>query len=387
MLSYVELKGNAYERGFQQGEQLRKQIHDAIDFVFNSEFFKEMVPPNVPPSIVKKSLESMAKKHIEKPIRENLPNQWQKLQGIVKGADISESMGLLGQFFEIVNGIPKFVYDKQPTELMGCSFIGATAPATINGETIIGRNYDFPSVLEHIQLLRKEFPDTGYRNISLTQLPLVGNHVALNEKGLAVALNYGRAWKKMDFNPHGVPSTIIVQELIEKCADVDEAVKFITNTNYRANGAFYCLGDESGNLAVVETTHSRFSVREPKNGVLAHTNVYIGETIKDANLPEEIRFKMSSLDISPIESPKRRYKRIYSLLEENQGKITEEIIKTILRDHDPSNPNEKGPNDCSICTHGLSSGTLASLIIKPKTREFHVIATHPCSGEYTKYTL
>ncbi len=387
MLSYIETKGTHYERGFQQGEKLRKEIHDAIDFVFNSEFFKEMVPPNVPAAVVKKSLESLSKKYIEKPIRENLPNQWKKLTGIEKGADISHSMALLSQVFEIINGLPKFVYKNAPKETVACSFIGATKPATIGGETIIGRNYDFPNVLEHIQLLKKEFPDNGYAHIALTQLPLVGNHVAMNEKGLVICLNYGRCWKQRDFNPHGVPSTIIVQEVIENCADVDEAIKFITNISYRANGAFYCLGDESGNLAVLETTHSRYSVREPKNGILAHTNVYIGETIKDANLPDEVRFKMASLDISPIESPKRRYKRIYNLVQQYEGKITEETIKSILRDHDPGHPDEQGPNDCSICTHGISSGTLASLIIKPKSREFHVINTHPCSGEYIKYTL
>ncbi|MCK4779627.1 MAG: linear amide C-N hydrolase, partial [Candidatus Lokiarchaeota archaeon] len=223
-----------------------------------------------------------------------------------------------------------------------------------------------------------------YKNLNFTQYPFTGCHMGMNEKGLAIGYNYGRSWKKepLDFRLKGVPGTFIVQEVLETCATTQEAVDFITKFTERANGCHFGLMDTSGDTCVIETTSTRHAIRKPEDGILAHTNHYQTEELKDANLPEYVRFKMDDMDISPIESPIRRYQREIELLEKNKGQITMNTIKSILSDHD-----NREPDDFTVCTHGPSAGTLGSIIVLPTKREFWVTDNHPCSSEYEKFVL
>jgi len=91
---------------------------------------------------------------------------------------------------------------------------------------------------------------------------------------------------------------------------------------------------------------------------------------------------MDDLDIFPLESPIRRYKREIELLEKFKGQITMDTIKKILSDHD-----NREPDDFTVCTHGPAAGTLGSIIVLPKKKEFWVTDNHPCSSNYERFTL
>jgi isopenicillin-N N-acyltransferase-like protein len=281
-----------------------------------------------------------------------------------------------------MSGDPKSLYKNPPVQ--ACSMIFALPVATSDNLMIFGRNYDFPNVLQPFQVVREETPDEGYRNINFTQYPLSGCHMGMNEKGLAIGYNYGRSWKTepLDFRLKGVPGSFIVQEVLETCATTQEASNFITNFTCRSNGCHYGLMDSSGDTCVIETTSTRHAIRRPEDGILAHTNHYQTEKLKDANLPDFVRFKMDDMDISPIESPIRRYQREIELLKEHKGQITKQTVKEILKDHD-----NREPDDFTVCTHGPAAGTLGSIIILPTKKEFWVTDNHPCNSEYEKFLL
>ena len=262
--------------------------------------------------------------------------------------------------------------------------IFALPEATSDNILIFGRNYDFPNVLQPFQVVREEMPEEGYKNINFTQYPLSGCHMGLNEKGLAIGYNYGRSWKKepLDFRLKGVPGTFLVQQMLESCATTQEAVKFISNFKNRSNGCHYGFMDASGDTCVIETTSTRHAIRRPTDGILSHTNHYQTEELKDANLPDYVRFKMDDMDINPIESPIRRYQREIELLSNHKGNITMETIKCILSDHD-----NREPDDFTVCTHGPAAGTLGSIIVFPRKKEFWVADNHPCTSDYEKFIL
>ncbi|MFX0034018.1 MAG: C45 family autoproteolytic acyltransferase/hydrolase [Candidatus Hermodarchaeota archaeon] len=382
MVDYIRIKGNPSERGTQQGQKLKEKIQNMFDVVFHSKMFSEVTSKLIPLSIVKLGLGLMGKKNIKKPLEELLPNQYQKMLAISKSAEVKKSIAFGAHFIEIMSGDPKSIYKNPPVQ--ACSMIFALPEATSNKSMIFGRNYDFPNVLQPFQVVREEWPDDGLKNINFTQYPLAGCHMGLNEEGLAIGYNYGRSWKKnpLDFRLKGVPGTFIVQKVLETCATTQEAIDFITKFTARANGCHYGLIDASGDTCVIETTSTRYGIRRPKNGILAHTNHYQTEELKDANLPDYVRFKMDDMDISPIESPIRRYKREMELLTKYNGEISMDSIKRILSDHD-----NREPDDFTVCTHGFSAGTLASIIILPLKKEFWVVNDHPCIAEYEKFTL
>ncbi|MFW9971133.1 MAG: C45 family autoproteolytic acyltransferase/hydrolase [Candidatus Odinarchaeota archaeon] len=382
MVKYIKIEGGPAERGFQQGEQLKDKIYDMFDVVFHSKMFSEITSKLIPLSIIKLVLGIMGKRNIKRPLQELLPNQYEKLNGLRKATQIKARMLFGAHFIEIMSGDPNSLYKNPPVQ--SCSMIFALPKATIDSSLIFGRNYDFPNVLQPFQVIRKELPENGYKNLNFTQYPLIGCHMGLNEKGLAIGYNYGRSWKKepLDFRLKGVPGSLIVQEVIETCATTQQAIDFITTFPSRANGCHFGLMDASGDTCVIETTSTRHAIRRPEDGILAHTNHYQTMELKDANLPDYVRFKMDDMDINPIESPIKRYKREIELLNTYNGQINMEIFKNILSDHD-----NREPDDFTVCTHGPAAGTLGSIIILPTKKEFWVTDDHPCSSRYEKFTL
>jgi len=382
MVDFIKIKGNPAERGFQQGDQLKDKIHNMFDIVFHSKMFSEVTSKLIPLSIVKFALGVMGKKNIKKPLQQLLPNQFEKMMALRKGAGIKRGIIYGAHFIEVMSGDPKSIYKNPP--IQACSMIFALPEATSDNSMIFGRNYDFPNVLQPFQVVREEIPENGYKNINFTQYPLTGCHMGMNEKGLAIGYNYGRAWKKepLDFRLKGVPGTFIVQEILETCSTTQEAIDFIIKFTGRANGCHYGLMDTSGDTCIIETTSTRHAIRRPNNNILAHTNHYQTEELKNANLPEYVRFKMDDMDISPLESPIRRYNREIELLTKYRGQITMDIIKDILSDHD-----NREPDDFTVCTHGPSAGTLGSIILFPLKKEFWVTDNHPCNSKYEKFTL
>ena len=382
MVDFIRIEGSPAERGFQQGEQLKDKIHNMFDVVFHSKMFSEVTSKLIPLSIIKLALGIMGKKNIKKSLQQLLPNQYDKMNALSKAAEINGRLIYGSHFLEVMSGDPKSLYKNPPVQ--ACSMIFALPEATSDNSMIFGRNYDFPNVLQPFQVVREEIPDNGYKNLNFTQYPLIGCHMGLNEKGLAIGYNYGRSWKKepLDFRLKGVPATFIIQDALETCATTQQAIDFITKFTGRSNG-FHCgLMDASGDTCVIETTSTRYAIRRPEDGILAHTNHYQTEELKDANLPDYIRFKMDDMDISPIESPKRRYKREIELLKKYKGQITMDTIKKILSDHD-----NREPDDFTVCTHSHRFGTLGSVITLPLKKEFWVTDYYPCSSEYEKFML
>ncbi|MFX1600941.1 MAG: C45 family autoproteolytic acyltransferase/hydrolase [Promethearchaeota archaeon] len=382
MVDFIKLEGSPAERGFQQGEQLKDKIHNSFDVIFHSKMFSEVTPKLIPLSLIKLGLGAWSKMNIKKSLQQLLPNQYEKMLAISKGANLKKKIIFGGHFMEVIAGNPKSTYKNPP--IQACSMIFALPETTSDNSLIFGRNYDFPNVLQPFQVVREERPDNGYKNINFTQYALTGCHMGLNDRGLAIGYNYGRSWKKdpLDFKLKGVPATFIIQEALETCATTQEAIEFITTFVGRSNG-FHCgLTDLSGDTCVIETTCTRHAIRRPKDGVLAHTNHYQTEELKDANLPNYVRFKMDDMDIFPLESPIRRYQRGIELLKKYKGQITMEIIKKILSDHD-----NREPDDFTVCTHGTAAGTLGSIIVLPIKKEFWVTDNHPCNSEYEKFKL
>jgi hypothetical protein len=382
MVEFIKIEGNNAERGFQQGKKLEAKIHNMFDIVFHSKMFSEVTSKYIPLSIIKLGLGILGKRNIKNSLQRLLPNQYEKLNALGKAANIGARLNYGIHFIEVMSGNPKSLYKNPPVQ--ACSMIFALPEATSDNSMIFGRNYDFPNVLQPFQVVREEIPDDGYKNINFTQYPLAGCHMGLNEKGLAIGYNYGRSWKEkpLDFRLKGVPGTFIVQEVLETCSTTQDAIDFITKFPRRANGCHYGLVDSSNDACVIETTSTRHAIRRPKDGILAHTNHYQTEELKDANLPDYVRFKMDDMDINPIESPIKRYQREFELLEKFKGQITKKTIKKILSDHD-----NREPDDFTVCTHGIAAGTLASIIVLLAKKEFWVTDDHPCISEYQKFKL
>jgi hypothetical protein len=373
----ITIAGDSRERGFSQGQQLKERIAAAKKGVFYSQLFKEMKPKLVPVPLAVYGLSIMGRNRTKEYIEKHVPRQHEKMRGIAEGAGEKLDLVYGMNYVEVMAGNPKTSYSKPLVQ--ACTMVFALGKSTADGSVIYGRNYDFPPILQPYQVARVEKPTDGFKNVNLSQFPLAGTHVGLNEKGLLIGYNYGRSWKTepLDYSPRGIPTMLIVQEALETCKTTQEVIDLVTKLP-RTNGAHYGVVDESGEACVIETTATRHAVRRvPESGVMAHTNMY--HVIADANVPDDVMWKYTGLQVPYTKSPKERVARAAEMIEKARGKITVETIKSILSDH-----AGREPDDFTICTHGVTGATLSSIIIKPRSREFWAIDNQPCKSPHEK---
>ncbi|MHC1591094.1 MAG: carcinine hydrolase/isopenicillin-N N-acyltransferase family protein, partial [Candidatus Helarchaeales archaeon] len=207
-------------------------------------------------------------------------------------------------------------------------------------------------------------------------------------------INYARTWEKYpnDFSFKGVPPTLIVQEVLETCKNTEEAIEFITKFPARSNAQHYGLCDESGDACVIETTHEDFAIRRPEEGILVHTNTFRTEKFWDHNVPDDHHWKLKAMRHIPyIKSPKMRFERASELMLKHKGEITMETLKEVLSDHHyPTNHPEKNdgtPDDFTVCTHGKTGITLASIILRPAKKQMFVTDVQPCKSMLEEFNL
>lgn len=388
MVIVTRVKGTAAERGRQQGEQLKVKIDAMLDFVLHSDLINQMKPWWLPLGVLKWGLGLLGKRKVKKALEQHMPHQVAKIDGISAGAGLKRNFNYGIHFVEVVTGLPQTVFVNPPKQdLQGaCSMIFALAAATRDGTALFGRNYDFPNALQPYQMVRVDEPTDGfYKSITMSQFPLAGAHVGMNEHGLCVGVNYGRAWKKkpLDFRLDGVPCTLMVQETLETCTTTAEAMEFLSQFPARSNGAHYGLLDKGGHACVVETTSTRFGIREPDvDGLLAHTNDYRSAALVDANVPEDTLWKIEGMEVPYLKSPRERHDMAYAHLQEYKGRIDVETMQGILREH-----GGQEPSDFTLCCHGEAGSTLASIICHPETGRLWVTDDKPCQSEYEEFQL
>jgi hypothetical protein len=352
----------------------------AKNAVFKSQVFKDMKPALVPVPAAIWGLSMMGKNRMMAHVEKHLPRQHEKMRGIAEGCGQKLDLIYGMNYIEVSAGNPKTSYSKPLVQ--ACTMVFAMEKSTADGSIIYGRNYDFPLILQPYQNARVEKPTDGYKNVNLSQYPLAGSHIGLNEKGLVIGYNYGRSWKTdpLDYSPRGVPTMLILQEALETCKTAQEVVDLVTKMP-RTNGAHYGIVDGTGDAFVLETTATRHAIRKvPEGGVMAHSNMF--HVIADANVPDDVIWKYKGLQVPYTKSPKERVAQAAVLIEKEKGKITVDTVKAILSDH-----AGREPDDFTICTHGHTGATLASIIIKPKEREFWATDNQPCKTNYEKISF
>jgi hypothetical protein len=382
MVLLIKAQGTHAEIGEQEGTQLRAHIRAKIDEMFHSEVMETLKPRLVPVVVLKWGLGVLAKHHIAKPIQQYLPRQLAKMRGMARGTGLSMSLIYGTQFIEIFSGNPKSTFKNLP--IQACSQLFALPEVTADGSQFFARNNDFPNILQPIQLLREETPTDGLRTLTMSYLTMAGAHIGLNERGLAIGEDYGRAWRTrpLDYRLSGVPGLLLLQEALETCETTEEVIRFVTNFPARANGFHFGVLDASGDACVIETTATRSAIRHPEGGILAQTNHYLSPELADANLPEEVTWQFKGMQVPYMKSPRERYEREIQMLEDARGSITIDTLKAILRDHRGGEGSDFTP-----CTHSEVASTLASIIINPLTRQMWVTDMQPCLMEYEEFQL
>lgn len=223
-----------------------------------------------------------------------------------------------------------------------------------NKTTWIGRNYDmYYSFKNNLETTLCE-PLGGYKNVGHSDI-FVGREDGINEKGLGVAQAGITA-----YNKPGLSFWVIIRYLLDKCANVDEAVNFISKIPHYCTMS-YLLADKSGKILIAEVGPSdKIAIRKPINGFLVSTNHF--------NHPD-----MQNIKIYEPPDSRTRYNKIFKSLKNRPAILTEDYFKNLLKDHNGL-----------ICSHRdeINLGTIWSVIFNLNSLQIWRVDGHPCSNPY-----
>jgi len=241
--------------------------------------------------------------------------------------------------------------------------IGAFKPAACsifavnNGSDVIfGRNYDFFYRFKRYSESFLTKPSEGYISVGNSDV-FIGREDGVNEKGLAI----GMTWVAPNAVKPGINFTLLTRCILDKCANVEEALKILTKARHlSANN--YLLADSEGNLAVVEACAEKVRTRRAEDGFMVCTNHFVHAEM----------FDMENHRERPSDSV-LRYTTIYKTLEENFRRADVKTAQRILSDHTGK-----------VCSHidGIQLGTLWSLVADLKRLRIFLAEGHPCRAKY-----
>lgn len=390
-MNFIRVEGTYYEMGFQQGEQFTKDIKTSFKRLLKSRSIKSIKPRLMPTFIFGQLMKRFLYKKWRKAIDILLPEYSQRIKGISAGAKVNLADLYVIQSIEILaDDIKYFVEDVTDTVLIqnlffpfGCSSICILQNIFKSPQMIIGKNFDYLNDFSSDHIVRISKPKNGYKSIEVTYKQLAGAHDGMNEKGLVVLYNYGLSIEKTQIR---IPITILVQQLLERCSNIDEAIMFIKSFRY-PNGAIITLADATNRAVCVELTPEHIGFRKPEDGILVATNFYLTDEVKKFDIPYNARFKSKSM---PEELQGKRVhqsseKRYYRILELTK-KVTRfsiEDVEDILKDH---NGKTIGDDD-TICRHGEWLSTQMGIIFLPKIKKVKVYFGNPCKNEVLEYEL
>lgn len=180
--------------------------------------------------------------------------------------------------------------------------------------------------------------------------------IAVNSAGIVFS---GNQVDPTDVRP-GVPRVLLFIEALWS-RSIDEAAKILLHPA-RASSYHNLLADDQGSVVGYEASAKKAVVLTPHNGILVHSNHYVG-------IPEVEGRKGKWFDRSVA-----RLHRAYDEIQAQRDRVTPESLVSIMSTH----------GDGGLCRHGETETTFA-VVFNPTQRTFWYCDGNPCGAQFRKY--
>ncbi len=369
-----DFSGEHYEMGYQQGLQAREAILLLAESLPQCESVKAEKPFYMPIRAFLYMLANRAAREFLPDLGNHYPNQRKRLEGLARGSQLEEEFFCLMMSLEIM----RTRYDYT---IGGCTSAAIAAERCTQGEPVLIKNLDLPAEFQPSYITRLSQPSSGFRSIEVTNAANLGCYDGVNERGLAVSYNYAFG---TDLPKAMAPVSLLVQEILESCSSVEEAVGMARDSK-RAGGALLLLLDADGNMASVELSPNFSGVREPEDGIIINANHYVTSDTIPYSIPPNAYYSARApkglKGLRVHESSELRMSRAQQLLGEKEVFSLKELVE-VFSDHGEAG---RGDNN-SICRHGEYFTTTCSLIMMPRSRRMLVTYGNPCDSIFTDFS-
>lgn len=375
----LDCRGSPLEMGLAQGKWARPVMDKVYQTLLSTEFVPGFVRRLGSVRVLKFLFAVAGFRFIPfslLKIRQEVPEHFDRLIGLSQSADIGLSGLLALNEIEVISAQLNFVF--------GCTSLGfASQRLEKKKGPVLAYNHDFPPFFEDFLMVRRSSPGKGYASLELTYPTLTGAIGGINEEGLAISLNHAFSQER---STSAVPPTMMVQSALTRCKNTRAALDFLTSSK-PACGSMLSLVDKKNEMAAVELSPKRISVRKPSAGVLATINEYQTEKLKEVEVPQKAFFDPKKFPPPfhglPIHGPNWSRRRRLSTLLDRKGAFKAGEIKKILCDHE----KEEKPSHLTVCRHHDTAKTLSSALMWPGKLQMEIAYGNPCQNKYKTFSL
>ena len=347
----VSASGSYYECGYQHGKQVKELVRRNIDYYYgwwsrNLKMDKEMVTQRAD-SVIR----------VSKEYDSGLVDE---MRGLADAVDV----GL--EEIASINGRYELAW-ANPEQLMGgCTCIAALPSVTAQNKTILAQNWDYRVGVSDTCIVLKVKVNTGPEVIMHTEAGIIG-HKGMNSEGIGLGIN--AMVSDLDRLGESVPFLLVCRKVLGS-GRFSEAVRSFLNAKRSVSYNVMMAGE--GVAVDLEAHPLDTSIINPKGGVLAHTNHFIGDRsfkIRDNFVLSE----PSSINRYTVALERLKIRKDHSM----------ESFKEILSNH--------LDHPTSICYHQTPGQepdhweeTVSSVIMVPEDRLFMATGGPPCRNAYHK---
>ena len=331
----VRIRGNAADRGRQQGMLLRERIHKTIAFYKNQFLLPETRIMEIACRFRKSTAAFSKDLHLE-----------------------IETMACAAE------ADPLWIYALNGrTELLNLNPMECTSLAFRN-QGLIGQNWDWDQQIEELAVILDIEKEDGHRILTMTEPGMIGK-IGMNRCGIGVCLNF---MSIEDYQPQGIPLHVLLRAILDS----------------KTPGEAFCLVEahsagKVGNI-IISNGHG-----ETRDFELAGDEFF--------TVPVEDRFVHTNhfltrvdYDIQMFPSTFGRYNRAKELLA-TIDKPGIPSMKDILKD--------RGNGEYPICrqrfSHALLTGdtsiTVTTIIMDLKNLDFHITRGNPFDHPFSVFSL
>ncbi len=324
---FLKSSGDAYKSGKIQGKECKDIIFDFTKNLTNLPSLR--LGSNNLLTKLAFNFELFFNYFRQKPLIEKVLNyQAEKIRGISDGSGIDLKMFYLLNASEIFSSLLKYgTYNV---------VIGIEPSRMENRELVIYRNYSYYKQLEESQIVRLVEPEKRFKTLDFTLSPLIGTISGINEHSLSIFYNFVLA----NYKKNGLPASLVIQEVLERCKNVEEALGFLEASSISEPGNL--ILSDRGKIIGVEIGVSGIEILYPEDGILILANHFTSPKMKKYNLKSNVPFPLRYLvhmsAKSSLGESQGRYEKVKNLLTKKE-KISLEDLKVDLSKHMNSSSN------------------------------------------------
>ncbi|SRX72219.1 C45 family autoproteolytic acyltransferase/hydolase [Aequorivita antarctica] len=262
----------------------------------------------------------------------------------------------------------------QDLMLVGCSSFAVWGDKTVDGELLIGRNFDFYAGDDFAKekIIAFVNPSEGHKFMSVTWGGMIGVVSGMNDQGLTVTINAGKSEIPLVAK---TPISIVTREILQYASTIEEAIEIAKKRKVFVSEAIFVGSAKDRKAAIIEVAPDNFDVYEVENtNELICSNHFQSDAYKN----DERNLKWIAESHSMY-----RFERMEELIsEENKLNVSDAVSilrnKKGLNDREIGFGNEKALNQL-LAHHGI--------VFKPESRKVWVSSNPYQLGEFVEYDL